>query len=87
MSPDLWVRGLKLFSFRCCIVCGWSHPTWVRGLKLKKIYQDEQAGRVAPYVGAWIETLCGLPPPVRCAVAPYVGAWIETILIIYQGRS
>ena len=56
MSHPTWVRGLKLFSFRCCIVCGWSHPTWVRGLKLKKIYQDEQAGRVAPYVGAWIET-------------------------------
>ena len=57
MSHPTWVRGLKLFSFRCCIVCGWSHPTWVRGLKLKKIYQDEQAGRVAPYVGAWIETI------------------------------
>ena len=33
-----------------------SHPTWVRGLKLCR---DEQksAAYVAPYVGAWIETL------------------------------
>ena len=35
-------------------------------------------GKVAPYVGAWIETsstrLCGL----AASVAPYVGAWIET---------
>ena len=33
---------------------------------------------VAPYVGAWIETLV---PKVRYdtgSVAPYVGAWIET---------
>ena len=33
---------------------------------------------VAPYVGAWIETVC-MPRVVCCyLVAPYVGAWIET---------
>ena len=34
--------------------------------------------RVAPHVGAWIETVAntaGMPAP---AVAPHVGAWIET---------
>ena len=36
------------------------------------------SSKVAPYVGAWIETLHlrgGLSAPL---VAPYVGAWIET---------
>ena len=35
--------------------------------------------KVAPYVGAWIETSIGVDSPPRCRVAPYVGAWIETI--------
>ena len=51
---------------------------WVRGLKLVKgmcIGTDEQ---VAPYVGAWIETMCCPTYEKRCRVAPYVGAWIET---------
>ena len=33
---------------------------------------------VAPYVGAWIETLRYDTKSVEDAVAPYVGAWIET---------
>ena len=36
--------------------------------------------RVAPRVGAWIETVSTLGQPSRpCKVAPRVGAWIETI--------
>ena len=35
--------------------------------------------RVAPRVGAWIETPPVAPPPVSCSVAPRVGAWIETV--------
>ena len=34
-----------------------SHPTWVRGLKLKYLSIDREQRAVAPYVGAWIETL------------------------------
>ncbi len=34
-----------------------SHPTWVRGLKLKTRVFRRFNGRVAPYVGAWIETI------------------------------
>ncbi len=34
----------------------WSHPTWVRGLKLKAIDFQPVDIYVAPYVGAWIET-------------------------------
>ena len=34
----------------------WSHPTWVRGLKLFIMANENTAALVAPYVGAWIET-------------------------------
>ena len=34
-----------------------SHPTWVRGLKLLGILWGSIIMEVAPYVGAWIETL------------------------------
>ena len=34
-----------------------SHPTWVRGLKQFRDKYDLIASKVAPYVGAWIETL------------------------------
>ena len=33
---------------------------------------------VAPYVGAWIETLLQRYARIPVGVAPYVGAWIET---------
>ena len=33
---------------------------------------------VAPYAGAWIETLGQTPIRRNTAVAPYAGAWIET---------
>ena len=35
---------------------------------------------VAPYVGAWIETLMSQRLPLLRKVAPYVGAWIETFV-------
>ena len=34
--------------------------------------------KVAPYVGAWIETSSWPKTTVYPFVAPYVGAWIET---------
>ena len=33
---------------------------------------------VAPYVGAWIETVISNGKSLILPVAPYVGAWIET---------
>ena len=33
-----------------------SHPTWVRGLKLDTLISASKS-EVAPYVGAWIETI------------------------------
>ena len=55
-----------------------SHPTWVRGLKHEKTLQQRIINRVAPYVGAWIETHLRQKSSYADAVAPYVGAWIET---------
>ena len=55
-SHPMWVRGLKQTKLYVQIPVFLSHPMWVRGLK-----QDSQrsAGtyNVAPYVGAWIETV------------------------------
>ena len=39
--------------------------------------------RVAPYVGAWIETMPIFVPNLHLTVAPYVGAWIETTIILF----
>ena len=36
---------------------GMSHPTWVRGLKLRAATCFDFEVDVAPYVGAWIETI------------------------------
>jgi len=33
---------------------------------------------VAPYTGAWIETLPASAMALAASVAPYTGAWIET---------
>ena len=55
-----------------------SHPTWVRGLKLKPYKANFEANGVAPYVGAWIETVLICKLSGHSSVAPYVGAWIET---------
>ena len=35
-----------------------SHPTWVRGLKHTVRHHVQGAHLVAPYMGAWIETIC-----------------------------
>ncbi len=36
--------------------------------------------RVAPYMGAWIETIMPTIVNNQSKVAPYMGAWIETLL-------
>ena len=57
-----------------------SLPTWERGLKPEGYRPSDSVIYVAPYVGAWIETLHWSDGNHRFAVAPYVGAWIETAL-------
>ena len=53
----MWVRGLKLDRAQRDIMNHMSHPMWVRGLKLKRFRKHLKKYTVAPYVGAWIETL------------------------------
>ena len=55
MSHPSWVRGLKLLlgDSLCTLIL--SHPSWVRGLKhVSDTLLD--IDKVAPLVGAWIET-------------------------------
>ena len=42
---------------------------------------------VAPYVSAWIETLCLRHASNDNKVAPYVGAWIETAKLLGLGQK
>ena len=74
------MRGLKLFYAVLHPMVFLSHPTWVRGLKLCLITRFYSCYSVAPYVGAWIETLRSELIYFDLSVAPYVGAWIETAL-------
>ena len=77
-SHPTWVRGLK--HDRKLTIHGHisSHPTWVRGLKHTLQTGHDLSWRVAPYVGAWIETVKNAFCAAEPMVAPYVGAWIET---------
>ena len=72
------MRGLKLHCLALDMALAMSHPTWVRGLKLPYLVRGAKIYVVAPYVGAWIETLSVTLSCLCTKVAPYVGAWIET---------
>ena len=56
LSHPTWVRGLKLEDEAPNKIPEASHPTWVRGLKQAGMRMRGLAPRVAPYMGAWIET-------------------------------
>ena len=43
--------------------------------------------KVAPHVGAWIETDKRPSAPKHHTVAPHVGAWIETCLLYGEKRQ
>ena len=77
-SHPMWVRGLKQRVIDKSVADQKSHPMWVRGLKPHPYENPYNAGNVAPYVGAWIETRSLLSNTFCLSVAPYVGAWIET---------
>ena len=76
----MWVRGLKLAHFGVKPKHDESHPMWVRGLKPKLIKKNLRVAKVAPHVGAWIETNLTIDTDTKAKVAPHVGAWIETLL-------
>ena len=56
-SHPIWVRGLKLITLNRQSTIIKSHPIWVRGLKLYIRQELTKAQKVAPYMGAWIETI------------------------------
>ena len=53
----MWVRGLKQVVFYKRDEIVQSHPVWVRGLKHVNIAVPDLDEKVAPRVGAWIETV------------------------------
>ena len=59
-SHPMWVRGLKLTLDAPSTDLQQSHPMWVRGLKHNTNIYKVTLHKVAPYVGAWIETLSTL---------------------------
>ena len=73
-SHPTWVRGLKhnvVEATRYALV---SHPTWVRGLKLLVVFTLNTLACVAPYMGAWIETLCFEQSRIACKSHP---TWVR----------
>ena len=61
-----------------------SHPIRVRGLKLADKAFGDCDENVAPYTGAWIETVSSVTRIWPTMVAPYTGAWIETATNIWR---
>ena len=62
-----------------------SHPVWVRGLKRQNCGRSvPRYTKVAPRVGAWIETTGHGGVRLGDEVAPRVGAWIETIMRLLE---
>ena len=55
-SHPMWVRGLKLIKLHLLTSNLQSHPMWVRGLKHPDSFYGHAEYKVAPHVGAWIET-------------------------------
>ena len=53
------MRGLKPSAFLYAGYALQSHPVWVRGLKHLVKVHAQRSGKVAPRVGAWIETSHG----------------------------
>ena len=76
-SRPVWARGLKRIEMKTMEKGSRSRPVWARGLK--RIQNTCLAIRkVAPRVGAWIETWKIDKYITDEGVAPRVGAWIET---------
>ena len=55
-----------------------SHPSRVRGLKPETRTRQRPSRCIAPFTGAWIETVPRLLRRDRSGIAPFTGAWIET---------
>ncbi len=56
LSLPVWERGLKLGYAWVAELQKRSLPVWERGLKLRFLSNPDPGEKVAPRVGAWIET-------------------------------
>ena len=63
-----------------------SHPTWVRGLKLKTQLSALTAVTSHPTWVRGLKRLMNKDIFVEDLVAPYVGAWIETCIKIISTK-
>ena len=56
---------------------------------MKRVYSAYVivAEYVAPYAGAWIETISVSVSKIPSGVAPYAGAWIETDYNYWTGKG
>ena len=71
----VWIETCMLPSVTFVVV---SHPSWVCGLKHKKVVTNKLQTFVTPFVGVWIETAVCLNQANVYKVTPFVGVWIET---------
>jgi len=55
-SRPSWARGLKLATGTALAQAPASRPSWARGLKQQCYVVFGAICKVAPFVGAWIET-------------------------------
>ena len=81
MSLPSWERGLKPENDDPVVRKDLSLPSWERGLKHLLCSPFLSPFRVAPFVGAWIETPFFPVKTFLPIVAPFVGAWIETSML------
>ena len=61
-----------------------SHPTWVRGLKQIVILFLKQPLKVAPYVGAWIETFSSILKEPKAGSHP---TWVRGLKQAEQAKN
>ena len=70
VSHPEWVRGLKLTTDNPLLRDSLSHPEWVRGLKHIQPMRRRLRRKVAPRVGAWIETKITKQPKIKVLSHP-----------------
>ena len=75
----MWVRGLKLKMVKKYLRLTASHPMWVRGLKRCTKSTEHNRNCVAPYVGAWIETLHSIYSLIKFGSHPM---WVRGLKLI-----
>ena len=77
----LWEHGLKQVRLGFCFRMQTLLPLWEHGLKPMFPPSVWDRMQVAPFMGAWIETVKWSWIDGDVLVAPFMGAWIETLIL------